>query len=554
MRLNLIVAVCDNPAIPRLPFAFANNHVLSPPMRMRMRPAVPALIAYRHALPRAGLRQVRFNSSVSSPAPQPRESPSPGQLPRTIASLLHPDARVPRHGQQGGSSNTPESVTIHGWIKSIRKMGRICFAHITDGSTATPLQAVLTKTQAAGLSTGSSVRVIGNWVESGAGSAQKHELRAEEVHLMGAADPNTYPLQKKYQSPEFLRSLPHLRSRIPGNSAILQLRSLISSNLTSFFAKKEFVQCYPPIITSSDCEGAGEVFTVASNEKGQEQFFKSPKYLTVSTQLHLEALAAALPRVWTLSPTFRAERSDTYRHLSEFYMLEAEVSFIETLDPLIGLIEDMIRGIVSELSTSRLGQELLELSGEERAQVEARWEGLLRSTRWKRLTYSSAIEVLQKEVQDGKATFQYPLEWGVSLQSEHEKYLAALFDGPVFVTDYPKQIKPFYMLPSATASPDSPTVACFDLLFPTVGELIGGSLREHRYDELLENMKTHGLVPTDGNMDEAGLKWYAELRKWGTVPHGGFGMGFDRLLCYLTAIENIREVVAFPRWVGRCDA
>jgi asparaginyl-tRNA synthetase len=422
------------------------------------------------------------------------------------------------------------------------------------------------------LSTGSSIRVAGKWIESRPGSAQRHELVAEEVLLLGEADPEvclalldqlgciidgflqTYPLQKKYHTPEFLRTLPHLRSRTTHNTAILQLRSFVSLNFTSFFAQNEFVQCYPPIITSSDCEGAGEAFTVSSNEKGEGHFFRSPKYLTVSTQLHLEALAAAMPRVWTLSPTFRAEKSDTYRHLSEFYMLEAEISFIETLDPLLDLIEKMIRQLVSELLESRIGHELLALAADMKPQLKARWEGLLRPIRWKRLTYSSAIEVLQAAVQEEKVTFQFPTRWGDSLQSEHEKYLASLYDGPVFVTDYPQKIKPFYMLPSASSISESRTVACFDLLFPAVGELIGGSLREHRYDELVQNMKLHGLIPVDEGPDEAGLRWYTELRKWGSVPHGGFGMGFDRLLCYLTAVENIREVVSFPRWVGRCDA
>jgi asparaginyl-tRNA synthetase len=297
------------------------------------------------------------------------------------------------------------------------------------------------------------------------------------------------------------------------------------------------------------------VFTVSSNEmneKGEkEHFFKSPKYLTVSTQLHLEALAAAVPRVWTLSPTFRAERSDTHRHLSEFYMLEAEVSFVETMDPLLDLIEDMIRHLVTGLAGSRVGHEILSQSGDLKPQLEERWQGLVRPDRWKRLTYTSTIEVLQAAIDKGEKTFQFAPTWGASLQSEHEKYLAELYNGPVFVTDYPRDIKPFYMLPSAG---DDRTVACFDLLFPAIGELIGGSLREYRYDELVQSMKAHGLIPADGDAEQAGLKWYTDLRKWGTAPHGGFGMGLDRLLCYLTGVENIREVVAFPRWVGRCDA
>jgi asparaginyl-tRNA synthetase len=354
----------------------------------------------------------------------------------------------------------------------------------------------------------------------------------------------TYPLQKKYQTAEFLRTLPHLRPRIPLNSAVLRLRSFVSQNIASYFAAHEFLQCHPPIITSSDCEGAGQVFTVSSNEKGKkdDHFFRLRKYLTVSSQLHLEALAAAVPRVWTLSPTFRAERSDTSRHLSEFYMLEAELAFVETLDALMVLIEDLIRQLVSALHESAVGHELLKLSADSGPQLEARWKGLVRPTRWQRLTYSSAIERLQTAERDGKTTFEFAPQWGVGLQSEHEKFLASAFDGPVFVTDYPRDIKPFYMLPSAG---NPKTVACFDLLFPAMGELVGGSLRQHNHDELLQAMDAHGL--------KGQLKWYTDLRKWGSVPHGGFGMGFDRLLSYLVAAENVREVVAFPRWVGRCD-
>lgn len=364
--------------------------------------------------------------------------------------------------------------------------------------------------------------------------------------------PQTYPLQKKYHSPEFLRTIPHIRPRTSRNTTILQLRSFVTLKLTTFFAENEFVQCYPPIITSSDCEGAGEVFTVASSdEKEAGLFFRAPKYLTVSTQLHLEAMAAALPRVWALSPTFRAERSSTSRHLSEFYMLEAEASFVERLDPLLDLVEDLIRHLVCKLSWSTVGRELLFQSGKVLGpELETRWKALLRPERWKRLTYSAAIEELQTAAREGRVSFEFPTAWGASLQSEHEKYLASAYDRPVFVTDYPREIKPFYMLPSPSQSAEGQTAACFDLLFPAVGELVGGSLREHRYDELVQSMTSRGLL---GDGQEAGLQWYTDLRKWGSVPHGGFGMGMDRLLCYLTGVDNIREVVAFPRWVGRCD-
>lgn len=343
------------------------------------------------------------------------------------------------------------------------------------------------------------------------------------------------------------------------NAAVLQLRSLITTELTQFFNQNEFVQVYPPIITSSDCEGAGEVFTVSSaaQEATPGLFFRTPKYLTVSTQLHLEALAAALPRVWTLSPTFRAEKSDTNRHLSEFYMLEAEVSFVESLPPLLDLIENMIRTLVQSLLASRVGREILSLPGHDADALRARWEGLVVPSRWKRMTYTEAVGFLKTAVDQKKAKFKYPTTWGSSLQSEHEKYLASQFNGPIFVTDYPAGIKPFYMLPSdpQTSHTPGPTVACFDLLLPAVGELIGGSLREHRHAELLASMKSHGLVEASEEAEQNGsvLDWYTDLRKMGSVPHGGFGLGMERLVCYLAGLENIREASAFPRWVGRCD-
>lgn len=370
------------------------------------------------------------------------------------------------------------------------------------------------------------------------------------------ASTQTYPLQKKYQSPDYLRSWPHLRPRLPHTALLLQLRSLLTSSLTRFFAAHEFVQCYPPLITSSDCEGAGEVFAVvANNPTDSTPFFKTKKYLTVSAQLHLEALAAALPRVWTLSPSFRAEKSDTNRHLSEFYMLEAEISFIDELGPLLDLIEDMIRHFVSDLANSRVGAELLASARHENV-LATRWQGLLRPEKWTRMTYTDALELIHAAVREHKAKFEFELEWGSNLQIEHEKYLAATLGGPVFVTDYPSCLKPFYMLPSVPGDPSVQTVACFDLLLPSIGELIGGSLREHRYDALLLSMKSHKLVAEknlDNDIGNAGLGWYTELRKWGSQPHGGFGMGVERLLCYISGVENVREISVFPRWAGRCD-
>ncbi|KAI5776874.1 hypothetical protein EDC01DRAFT_624674 [Geopyxis carbonaria] len=521
---------------------------------------LPRLLNIRHArrCTQGKTVSIRWLSSSKSaplqaarsvpPASPSLSSPSSfsNRLPRTIASLVHKDADSTT--QKISDPAEPQEITLHGWVRTFRKMKKVCFAGISDGSTFGTVQAVIPTPQAAGLSIGSSVRLTGKWIGS-SHSGQAYELQAEHVQVLGEGNAEEYPIQNKYQTPEFLRTLPHLRPRIPRYAALLHLRSFLTSNLMTFFAENEFVQCSPPIITSSDCENAGEVFSVVSSDKEDGGFFKTPKYLTVSTQLHLEALASAVPRVWSLSPTFRAEKSQTNRHLCEFYMLEAELSFIETLDPLLDFIETMIKNLVTSLMQARIGKELLSLDAEKELGMARRWSSLIQPGQWARITYTSAIELLQTAVKNGDAEFEFPLMWGTSLQTEHEKYLAAHF-GPVFVTDYPRDAKPFYMLTSPATvgktGDSGETVACFDLLLPDVGELIGGSLREHRYEELLQRMQ-------DAGMSQGELEWYTELRKFGSVPHGGFGMGMERLMCYLANVENIREVVAFPRWVGRCD-
>jgi asparaginyl-tRNA synthetase len=406
------------------------------------------------------------------------------------------------------------------------------------------------------------------------GGKQSHELQVTNVEILGANDAEGNPVQPKYQTPEYLRTIPHLRPRIPANALLLRLRSQVIATITRFFNDEGFVQTHTPIITSSDCEGAGEVFTVSSNaakEPGQkskpgqealvEHFFRSPKYLTVSAQLHLEALAQAVSRVWTLSPTFRAEKSDTPRHLSEFYMLEAEVCFVDDMNSVMDVVEDMLRATASELQSSKLGAELsrsrasaVKEAQEEDHLVDAdalqkRWTGMA-SQNWPRITYAQAIDKLQQAVSNGQQfTFAPTLEDG--LQAEHERYLAQIVgEGkPVFVTDYPIAQKPFYMPPSTLTSNTngtSQTAACFDLLVPDLCELVGGSMREYRTEALQQAMQSKGVAGS-------GLEWYQDLRKFGSVPHGGFGLGFDRLLCYLSGIGSVRDVVAFPRWYGRCE-
>lgn len=380
--------------------------------------------------------------------------------------------------------------------------------------------------------------------------------------------------------------MPHLRPRTPFNSALLRFRSQAIASLTQFFASRDFVQTHPPIITSSDCEGAGEVFTVApaneikKDDETGESFFRAPKYLTVSSQLHLEALAQSVGNVWTLSPTFRAERSDTSRHLSEFYMLEAEMAFVDQLGSVMDLIEDMIRHMVVHLYEAPVTQELRS-PGRDRSTGESagdrvspdevlqRWQGLSQAS-WPRLTYTEAIDILKSE----ERLFEHEPRWGDGLQSEHEKFIASVVGKgrPVFVTNYPREIKAFYMRPTEhhrqstmdTVMQPRETVDCFDLLVPDLCEIAGGSMREHRLSQLLDAMKRHGIVTPsmEGgthpdakiNMPSAGsLDWYADLRRWGCPPHGGFGLGFDRLIAYLSGVQTIRDTVTFPRWYGRCD-
>ena len=385
----------------------------------------------------------------------------------------------------------------------------------------------------------------------------------------------TFPIQKKYQTPEYLRTMPHLRPRTPLNAVLLKLRSDAIASLTQFFAGRSFTQTHPPILTSSDCEGAGEVFTVTpasdaagpTDQDGPDSFFRSKKYLTVSTQLHLEALAQGVGNVWTLSPVFRAEKSDTSRHLSEFYMLEAEMSFVSDLAPVMDLAEDMLRSLSTSLYGTATVQDLLSRSrnsGSDLAPAEdvrRRWEGLMRQD-WPRMTYSDAVTLLQQKAD----LFEHKPIWGAGLQSEHERYLADYVGGgekPVFITNYPRDIKAFYMLETQTASSGSQqlpgaTVDCFDLLVPEFCEIAGGSMREHRLEPLLHAMKRQGMLnpQSEANADNAsgdGLDWYVDLRRWGCPPHGGFGLGFDRLLSYLSGVQTVRDIVSFPRWFGRCD-
>lgn len=397
-----------------------------------------------------------------------------------------------------------------------------------------------------------------------------------------------YPIQKKYHRPDYLRTIPHLRLRTPHNATLARVRSESEFSFANFFHSRQFVRLHPPIITSSDCEGAGEVFGVesdsspsrldAKSDSDYPLFFKSPKYLTVSAQLHLEAFVHEHAKVWTLSPTFRAEKSDTPRHLSEFLMLEAELR-TERLEELMDIVEELIRDLVLGLQGSHLIEELTfadtkVFAGNDaimRAPISLRERSQsLIGLPWPRVTYTQAVDTLREAVESKQEDFQYEPSWENGLQLEHERYLASKLGrgGPVFVTHYPQSLKPFYMLPSpdnqGNGSGRGATVACFDLLLPEACEIVGGSLREHRLDHLTRSMRSHGLS-TASSMAEGdslgktsaavpgNLDWYLDLRRYGSVPHGGFGLGFDRLIGYLTGMNNIKDVVPWPRYHGRCD-
>ncbi|POS85926.1 hypothetical protein EPUL_003376, partial [Erysiphe pulchra] len=487
----------------------------------------------------------------------------------SVAKLLHQKLE----GAGVNDLQTEENeVIVNGFIHSVRNQKNRSFAAISDGSCIQTLQALLTPAQAKGpkiknvadgflgrLSYGTAVTVKGLWKPSPNPTGQSHELHVSKIDVISTTG-STYPLQKKYQTSEYLRSMPHLRVRIPYNTALLRFRSEVIAIVTKTLSNMEFVQTHTPIITSSDCEGAGEVFQVNLAQKqepiiheGGQYFFRSAKYLTVSSQLHLEALAQSIGKVWTLSPTFRAERSDTSRHLSEFYMMEAEMSFIDSMHDVMSIIQKITAAVVRDLYTSRTGIDLLSRGPLDEKELRQRWDGLLQE-KWEYITYTEAIKILQSSSQ----TFTYEPKWGLNLQAEHERYLTSALGAnanctcPVFVTHYPKAVKPFYMLPS----PSGPsqvgleTVECFDLLVPDVGELAGGSMREYRLEPLLNSMFVNGLIPSLSPSDQelGDLKWYVDLRKWGSVPHGGFGLGFDRLLSYLSGVPNIKETVTFPRW------
>lgn len=439
------------------------------------------------------------------------------------------------------SEAASDSVELAGWVRTRRDSKEFSFLELNDGSCLKGIQVIIDagipgSENVSKMTTGASVQVTGELVES-PGQGQSWEVRATEVALVGGA-PEDFPLQKKGHTPEFLRSIAHLRPRANLYGALFRMRSRLAYAVHRFFNERDFVYLHTPIITASDCEGAGEMFQVTTNGAGkpEEDFFEKKAYLTVSGQLEAETFACALSNVYTFGPTFRAENSNTSRHAAEFWMIEPEMAFCN-LEADMDLAEDFIQFLVRDVLENNEG----DLSIFERfvdKGLRTRLESLAGGG-FERMSYTEAVDQLLKS---GKK-FDYRVEWGINLQSEHERYLCEeVVKGPLTVYNYPKSIKPFYM----RTNDDGKTVTAMDVLVPGVGEIIGGSQREERFDHLKAAMEAHDLSRAD-------YGWYLDLRKFGTVPHAGFGAGFERLLMYVTGMQNIRDVIPFARTPGNCE-
>jgi asparaginyl-tRNA synthetase len=442
---------------------------------------------------------------------------------------------------------SPGEVTVEGWVRTLREGKGVAFLAVNDGSCLASLQVVVATTGPAaaalgGVGTGACVRATGSLAES-PGSGQRWEVQAESLTVLGPAGAD-YPLQKKRHSLEFLREIAHLRPRTNLFGAVFRVRSKLAFAVHRFFQERGFLYVHTPIITASDCEGAGEMFRVTTLDpitppldggrvSWRDDFFGENAGLTVSGQLEGELFATAFTDIYTFGPTFRAENSNTSRHAAEFWMIEPEMAFAD-LAADCALAEEFLRYLVGvALDECAADLEFFEqfVSPGLLARLEA-----LRRTGFARMTYTEAVERLQ---QSG-AAFNFPVSWGSDLQSEHERYLTEqLVGGPLFVTDYPAELKAFYM----RLNDDDRTVAAMDLLVPRVGEIIGGSQREERLEVLERRMRACGMAPE-------GLSWYLDTRRWGSCPHAGFGLGFERLLMFMTGVENIRDVVPFPRTPG----
>ena len=439
----------------------------------------------------------------------------------------------------------PNPVMVNGWVKTVRSSGGVSFVQINDGSSLADLQIVVDArcpdyALVGSLTTGCSLSAFGVLQES-LGRGQKYEVVASSLEMLGGADPEEYPLQKKRHTLEFLRELAHLRPRTNTFGAVARVRNAMAFGIHQFFQERGFLYIQTPIITASDAEGAGAMFRATTLDMdnlptqdgrvdNDADFFGRPAFLTVSGQLEAEIFAQAMSDVYTFGPTFRAENSNTSRHLAEFWMVEPEVAFCD-LDGLAQLAEDFLRGIFAHV---------LETCPEDMAFFNRFYDKELITTLediansdFERMTYTEAVRILEESGE----SFEFPVRWGADLQSEHERYITERKVGrPVIVTDYPSAIKAFYM----RLNEDGETVRAMDVLVPRIGEIIGGSQREERLDVLQSRMAEAGL-------DDAPYWWYLDLRRYGTTPHAGFGLGFERTVQFATGMQNIRDIIAFPR-------
>lgn len=461
---------------------------------------------------------------------------------RVLISQIHKDAE----------SFSGQTVTVAGWARSIRASNEFGFADLNDGSCFTGLQVVLENSklanyqEIAGLNVGSALVVTGTLVLT-PDAKQPFELKAESVEVEGASSPD-YPLQKKRHSVEYLREIAYLRPRTNLFSAVFRVRSEAAFAIHSFFHSRGFVYVHTPLITGSDCEGAGEMFRVTTLDPDNpprdaeghvdytRDFFKKTTGLTVSGQLEGETFAQAFGSIYTFGPTFRAENSNTARHAAEFWMIEPEIAFADLHDDMV-LAWDMIKYIINHVMDTCPDELNFFNSFVDKGLLERLTA--LRDADYKTVTYTEAVKLLEESGEN----FKYPVSWGCDLQTEHERYLTEkIFNSPVFVTDYPKEIKSFYM----RLNDDGKTVAAMDMLVPGVGEIIGGSQREERLDILLDRMN-------ELNMKEEDYYWYVNLRRWGSTKHAGFGLGFERIIMYLTGVPNIRDVIPYPRTTGTAE-
>ena len=442
-----------------------------------------------------------------------------------------------------------QEVTAKGWVRTKRGNKNVAFIALNDGSTIYNIQVVVDKTAIdenvlAKVTTGACIRVSGKLVES-VGSGQAVEIQAGEIEVYGECDPMRYPLQKKDTSFEYLRTVAHMRPRTNTFGAIMRIRNNMAFAIHKFFNEKGFVYLHTPLITASDCEGAGQMFQVTTldlnnvpmNKKGEvdytKDFFGKQTNLTVSGQLEGELGATALGEIYTFGPTFRAENSNTPRHLAEFWMIEPEMAFYDIRDNM-DLAEEFIKYLV-KYALDNCADDIKFLNDRYDNELVSRLEGVAH-TEFVRLPYTEGIKILEEAIANG-TKFEYPVGWGTDLQSEHERYLVEQhFKKPVILTDYPKDIKAFYM----KQNEDGKTVRAMDVLFPKIGEIIGGSEREASLEKLERRIDELG-------MSRRGLEWYIDTRRFGSAPHSGFGLGFERLLLFVTGMSNIRDVIPFPR-------